>query len=1294
MTVQAADPDGAVATQDFEIAVRAANSAPQIITSPPTTVTVGELYSARISASDADGDPLTFDLLDGPSGMTLHPGLGWLHWNTTAKTPGSYPIALKVSDDWGGADDLVFELELLADNEAPVVEINVLQVPACRGEPVDICVEASDNVGLVSTSLDLAGQERALTAVGCYAWTPDDFGEFPAIAEAFDPSGQSASASESVFVADCNDEQRPVVTLFTPQIDELLLEPTPLIVSIDDNTPAALTWTVSIRAGLDGEPEMLSEGTGPVDEAEVALIDTTLLPEGEYWISILGSDGAQTGGIDYRLNVGAGYKPGRLRIANADVNLPLAGIPLTIGRSYDSLDAGRHGASPGDLGPGWRLALSGSVTDSAREPTDPDNPLAQLTAEPFSEQTRVSVIKPDGERVGFTFAPKQKAFPSLFQFDVEFEADPGVEDTLRAVDGPEIVFALGAGFADYIIPYNPSIYELETPERVVYVFSEDEGLIEIRDALGGTLTISDDGIQSSRGPAIDYVRDEMGRVTEILLPPAEPGAERGKVVYEFDALGNLSTMTDLGGGVTRFEYDNPDYPHHLSAVIDPRGVTMTRQIYDADGRLIAQCPADGDSETLEGCTTYNFDIAGSVETIFDTRGFQSDLVYDENGQVVSRRDWMSPTEWIEQSWVYDDDGRVIEYTDGEGGRTLYEFDEQGNEVARTLPGGETYRWTFGNCRNEWLSATDPLGNTWQQELDEDCRVRFATDPLGGVTEYQYNAQGLRTAIIDPVGQSWSFTFTDRGQIATVTDPKGAIRSHSYDGLGNEISVVRRDGQQIDFEYDQGGSLISETWVGTGHVRTWQYNEVGLVTRESSPDSTVEVEYWPIGRIKRLDHTAPGAPSWWVAYEYDGNGNVIEVSDSAGGTTAYEYDPLDRMIAVSQFGTGVLPKRVEVDYNRAGLATAIRRFGDLAGTVPGPYSLVEYECSSCITRLTRLDHRRPDDSSVHELLFTRNANGQITEMIDAEGTHTFVYDGRGWLVQSSHPPVPGLNGGATSYDAMGNWLTRPEQPGPATLSYAVGDGGHELLNDGEQDFDYDERGAMVLREHTVSGETLELAYDARTRLRAATLRDDQGSVTLQASYGYTPSGTRVFAEVDGQERHFIYDGYNVIAALDQSGDVVWRRLHPRSVDRPLAVDDGQQIQWLLSDHNGSVRDTVDNSGSVLSHFAYTPWGEQILGPPPGLDDPIRYTGREFDLPGGLGYYRARNYDPGSARFLSQDPIEPWHYRYGDNNPLRFNDPSGETTAIEYLLIVCDALSAASSGQAAGGVLEEAVNQVVA
>jgi len=1264
------DPQGLSAEQSFDIAVRSGNTDPVLSNPPPTTVFVGGTYNHLFIGNDADGDALTFTLLDGPAGMTLDAEAGWLSWSTIGVTPGAYEYELELADDWGGSTSQPFTVNVVEDSQAPTVAIVVARQPACATEPVAVCVQASDNVGLASRELMIDGQPQTLTA-GCVDWTPAAPGNVPALATATDVSGLSATDSPELQVADCNDEEKPVVTLFSPTVDSLLLDPTPLIVSIDDNTPGALTWTVSLRAGLDGEPEVLNEGTGPVDEAEVALIDPTLLAEGEYWISILGSDGVQTGGVEYRVNVGSGYKPGRVRFAVADSTIPLAGIPLTIGRSYDSLEAAQHGSSPGDLGPGWRIALSGSISDSANESTDPDNPLSLLLAEPFSAQTRVSVIKPDGERVGFTFAPEPLGFPSLFQFEVAFEPDPGVDDILRAVDGPESVFALGAGFADYIIPYNPSVYELETPERVVYVFSETEGLIEIRDALGGTLMIGDEGIESSRGPSIDYVRDAQDRVTEIVFPPAEPGGEQGRVIYGYDAAGNLVSVTDLAGGVSTYEYADPQFPHHLTALYDQRGVAISQQVFDEDGRMIAQCPPEGDLSTLEGCNLLSHDPAAHTQTIFDTRGFRSELDFDESGLLSARRDWVTATESVEQRWIYDEAGNVIEYVDRSGGQTFSTFDDKGNTLTRTEPGGQSFTWTYGDCRGQWLTATDPQGNVWQNEYDDDCRLRFRTDPLGGVTEYQYIGPGLRSAIIDPMGQVWQFSYNNLGLIETRTDPTGAT-TYTYDDLGRETSITDRNGQERRFEYDDAGQMLSETWVGEGTQMTFDYNEAGLVIEESSPEQTLSIDYWPTGRVERLSVTSVDGPDWSVDYVYDGNGNVIEVSDSAGGIVQYAYDGLDQLISLTQSGAGVLDKRVDWERNPEGLVETIRRFGDLDGNVTGPTTSVEYRCPSCPEEITRIHHQRPSGTSIHELVYTRNDNGQTTRLVDAEGTHDFIYDGRGWLIESSHPPVPGFNTGTISYDAMGNWQTLPGKPGPALLSYDTV-GGHRLLSDGESTYIYDARGNLVERSDSVSGETLNLEHDPLGRLTGATLRNAQDSVIAQASYRYTPSGARVVADVDGTRRHFIHDGANVAVALDDTGQVAWRRLHTRAVDRPLAVDDGSEIRWMLSDHNGTVRDVVDTNGQSLAHFAYSAYGEQILGPAPTIDDAVRFTGREFDVPGGLGFYRARAYSPGIARFVSEDPLEPWHYRYAENNPLRYSDPSGESAAIEYGLKACDALS---------------------
>jgi RHS repeat-associated protein len=74
--------------------------------------------------------------------------------------------------------------------------------------------------------------------------------------------------------------------------------------------------------------------------------------------------------------------------------------------------------------------------------------------------------------------------------------------------------------------------------------------------------------------------------------------------------------------------------------------------------------------------------------------------------------------------------------------------------------------------------------------------------------------------------------------------------------------------------------------------------------------------------------------------------------------------------------------------------------------------------------------------------------------------------------------------------------------------------------------------------------------------------------------------------------------------------------------------------------------------------YDTWGQVEAG---GSTSGYAFTGREWDAETGLHYYRARYYDPSSARLLSEDPkgfaAEINFYRYVFNNPVRLTDPFG-------------------------------------
>jgi len=77
----------------------AANRAPTINGSPPSTVTVGELYDFTPTASDPDGDALTYTIANKPSWANFNTTTGRLYGTPTSGEIGNYgSIQITVSD--------------------------------------------------------------------------------------------------------------------------------------------------------------------------------------------------------------------------------------------------------------------------------------------------------------------------------------------------------------------------------------------------------------------------------------------------------------------------------------------------------------------------------------------------------------------------------------------------------------------------------------------------------------------------------------------------------------------------------------------------------------------------------------------------------------------------------------------------------------------------------------------------------------------------------------------------------------------------------------------------------------------------------------------------------------------------------------------------------------------------------------------------------------------------------------------------------------------------------------------
>ncbi len=101
------------------VTVNAVNDLPEITSVAPVVATEGELYTYLPSATDVEGDALTWNVGTAPASMTVNSATGELNW-TPAEGVTSADVTLLVND--GGANvTQAFTITVTAVNNAPVI---------------------------------------------------------------------------------------------------------------------------------------------------------------------------------------------------------------------------------------------------------------------------------------------------------------------------------------------------------------------------------------------------------------------------------------------------------------------------------------------------------------------------------------------------------------------------------------------------------------------------------------------------------------------------------------------------------------------------------------------------------------------------------------------------------------------------------------------------------------------------------------------------------------------------------------------------------------------------------------------------------------------------------------------------------------------------------------------------------------------------------------------------------------------------------------------------------------------
>ncbi len=134
-----------------------ANHAPTIAPAPITTATIGQLYTFQPTASDADGDRLTFAIINKPDWATFNTGTGRLVGTPDASTGALLTVPISVSDGKATAS-----MDLRIDVVEPTVGSVTLrwQAPLTNedGTPLTDLAGYVIRYGLVKSALDQSVQ--------------------------------------------------------------------------------------------------------------------------------------------------------------------------------------------------------------------------------------------------------------------------------------------------------------------------------------------------------------------------------------------------------------------------------------------------------------------------------------------------------------------------------------------------------------------------------------------------------------------------------------------------------------------------------------------------------------------------------------------------------------------------------------------------------------------------------------------------------------------------------------------------------------------------------------------------------------------------------------------------------------------------------------------------------------------------------------------------------------------------------------------------------------------------------
>ena len=838
------------------------------------------------------------------------------------------------------------------------------------------------------------------------------------------------------------------------------------------------------------------------------------------------------------------------------------------------------------------------------------------------------------------------------------------------------------------------------------------------DKVGNTVSITKDGTVIAKS---EY--DGAYRVEKTIDGLGNAGTK------QYDGVGNVLVSTDREGNATQYTYDKN---YNLLKTTDAEG-GVSSSAYDALGRVVSETDENGSTTTytydkngnvltetdaLSGVVTNTYDARGRVAATTDKLGATTTYIYDAAGNLRKETDANNAY----AVYLYDANSNLIQYTNRNNEWVKYAYDCMNRQVKETNQLNHATEYEYDLAGNQ-TAVIDGNKNKTVYTYDGLNRLGSKTNAEGGMIEYQYDSFG-NTAGTTMYGggdekATTTYAYDAAGNLLTETSPLGSVTTYTHDKEGNVLTQVDENGKQTAYTYDKLYRMVSRK--DADGTATFAYDKAGNMTSAKDGNGTVAFAFDALSRTTKVTNE----DSTTTAYTYDAASNRLSITYPDGKAVTTAYDILGNVKSQTDHdGTGITYTRdvegrtikeghsdgstTEYDYNAAGLLTlqkevtksnSTRRqtaytYDDAGNIVSENRSGVDIDKKDELVRyyydkanqLIRTNVEGKNTKYSYDLAgnllsdgtntYTYDLQNRLTSKTGKDGTTTYTYDAAGNLIKKAAPD------GTTeyTYTAQNKLKTGKTEDGQSsTYTYNAlnariknvqvrdnKNAGHANsdLKDGSHGTDYldflmDGRFFWQRTWETEVGTTFQSNFETVTKnyvvdyLSTANrdiLVTEDGSFTQR--YVYDDNSTRISAEY----------GYAAGTKRGEGGE---------NLQSDFAANDVRKV-WYRTSHLGSTLFAVDETGKVISHTIYDPWGNPLTETYTdtnfsGIDNSNNYTGYTWDEVLDLYFAQNRFYDPADYRFTQEDPIkdgENW-YAYCGNNAIAERDMYGFAKGLRFV-----------------------------